>query len=56
MKIKYCPQCKAYTFKEKCPKCNSKTINQNPPKYSPEDKYGLWRRKIKMGQNGNKSI
>jgi len=25
MKLKKCPKCSSYTFKESCPKCSSKT-------------------------------
>ncbi len=32
---------------ENCPKCRKKTIPAKPPKYSPEDKYGEYRRKMK---------
>ncbi len=42
-----CPECKAYTMKEKCPECGEKSINPKPSKYSPQDKYGEYRRKAK---------
>ena len=45
--IRKCPNCKIYTFKEICPKCGSKTIRVIPPKFSPEDKWGDYRRKMK---------
>jgi len=43
MKMKKC-SCGVYTFKESCPKCGEKTVNPNPPPFSPEDKYGKYRR------------
>jgi H/ACA ribonucleoprotein complex subunit 3 len=46
MKMRKCPNCKSYTFKDSCPKCGSKTINPEPPKFSPEDKYGKYRRAV----------
>jgi H/ACA ribonucleoprotein complex subunit 3 len=46
MKMKKCNFCKIYTFKQNCPKCGKETINPEPPKYSPEDKYGDFRRKL----------
>jgi len=46
MKMKKCLSCKIYTFKEFCPRCKEKTVNPEPPKYSPEDKYGKYRRTI----------
>ena len=42
-----CSKCKEYTLKEICPKCGSKSISPKPAKFSPEDKYGKYRRKIK---------
>lgn len=42
-----CNKCKKYTLKEYCPDCNTKTISPKPAKFSPEDKWGFWRRKAK---------
>ncbi|MFH2028770.1 MAG: RNA-protein complex protein Nop10 [Nanoarchaeota archaeon] len=47
-KILKCEKCNTYTLKEICPKCGSKSLIVNPPKYSPEDKYGSYRRKVKI--------
>jgi len=46
MKMKKCTSCKVYTFRDICQKCDKKTVNPEPPKYSPEDKYGKYRRMI----------
>jgi H/ACA ribonucleoprotein complex subunit 3 len=46
MKIKKCCSCNIYTMKESCPKCGSKTANPHPPSFSPEDKYGKYRRMV----------
>ena len=48
-RIRKCPKCGFYTLKMKCPKCNEKTVSAHPPPYSPEDKYGKYRRKLKYG-------
>lgn len=45
--ILYCLKCKKYTMKDSCPICNAETVANKPPKYSPEDKYGDLRRKVK---------
>ena len=42
--IRICKDCKTYTMKEICAVCNEKTSSPIPPKYSPEDKYGKYRR------------
>lgn len=45
--ILICPKCGLYTLKANCPICKTETINPKPAKYSPEDKYGDYRRKYK---------
>ncbi len=45
--IMICRSCKVYTMKQFCPKCSSKTDNPKPPKWSPDDKFGAYRRKAK---------
>jgi len=47
MKILKCPKCNEYTLKEICKKCKVRTIEAKPPKYSPPDKYGKYRRMMK---------
>lgn len=45
--IHTCPHCHSYTLEDSCPQCTQQTILARPPKYSPEDKYGEYRRKAK---------
>ncbi len=45
--ILYCTKCKKYTLKDVCDKCKGKTTQPKPPRYSPEDKYGNFRRQTK---------
>jgi len=45
-----CTHCNSYTLGASCPKCGKKTHNTTPPKYSPKDKYGHYRRM--MLENG----
>ena len=52
MRILKCPECGSYGLKEKC-KCGSARARPKPPKYSPEDKYGAYRRKWKETYKGN---
>jgi H/ACA ribonucleoprotein complex subunit 3 len=42
-----CPKCGQYTMKDACPTCGEKAVIPRPPKYSPEDKFGDYRRKAK---------
>jgi len=43
----YCEYCNVYTLNKICKKCNKKTISKNPPRFSPQDRYGKYRRKLK---------
>ncbi len=43
-----CKSCKVYTMNKECPKCGQETVKPVPPKYSPADKYGRYRRKVKL--------
>jgi H/ACA ribonucleoprotein complex subunit 3 len=43
-----CPECDSFTIKKECDMCKVKTESPKPAKYSPEDKYGKYRRKYKQ--------
>lgn len=45
-KMKRCPKCKRYTLKETCPVCNIQTVTAHPARFSPDDKYLLY--KVRM--------
>jgi len=47
MRIMKCMVCGAYTLKRSCPKCGQKAVHAQPARYSPEDKYGKYRRMMK---------
>lgn len=42
-----CTACQAYTLQEACPQCGARAVPPQPAKYSPEDHYGDYRRKLK---------
>ncbi|MDD5502358.1 MAG: RNA-protein complex protein Nop10 [Candidatus Thermoplasmatota archaeon] len=46
--LRRCHKCSLYTFEEKCPKCGAEAKVPIPPKFSPEDKYGKYRRMLKQ--------
>lgn len=50
-KILKCPKCNNYTLNDKCIKCKVKTIDVRPPRFSLEDKYGVYRRRLKRELN-----
>jgi len=41
-----CSDCGAYTLKKSCA-CGGTAVSPKPPKYSVEDKYASYRRKVK---------
>ncbi len=42
--IFYCKGCDVFTMKEECPNCGKKSLSTAPAKFSPEDKWGKYRR------------
>lgn len=42
-RIKKCPECKIYTLKEVCGRCGRSTLSAHPAKFSPDDKYALYK-------------
>jgi len=45
--ISRCMACGSYSYSGKCPKCGHATSSPHPPRFSPEDKYGHYRRRLK---------
>ncbi|RLG21659.1 RNA-protein complex protein Nop10 [Candidatus Micrarchaeota archaeon] len=41
-----CPKCGRYTMKNSCPLCGAETVKAEPPRFSPLDKYGEYRRRL----------
>ncbi|OGS41693.1 MAG: ribosome biogenesis protein [Euryarchaeota archaeon RBG_16_62_10] len=50
--LRKCPLCKAYTLQAQCPKCGGTTLMPMPAKYSPDDRYGEYRRRLKREMAG----
>lgn len=48
MHINKCTICGIYTLKDKCPQCGSQSVNPRPARFSLEDRYGKYRRLIKI--------
>ncbi|MCJ2556970.1 MAG: RNA-protein complex protein Nop10 [Candidatus Thermoplasmatota archaeon] len=46
--IRKCKDCDIYTLGGGCPKCGSSTGMALPPRFSPEDRYGRFRRQLKL--------
>jgi len=45
--IFHCKSCDMFTISKQCTKCNSITSNPLPPRFSPQDKYGKYRRMLR---------
>jgi len=48
--MRKCPSCGVYTLKEKCPKCDLSTVMPIPARYSPSDRFGKYRRAMKLSK------
>lgn len=46
-KFRRCPSCWRYTLKKICPSCGAETKNPIPPRFSPTDPFGRYRRMMK---------
>ncbi|MBT4825032.1 ribosome biogenesis protein [Candidatus Woesearchaeota archaeon] len=51
-----CPKCSKYTMGNECTVCKVPAIDLKPPKYSPEDKYGKYRREVKEESRKEKDL
>jgi H/ACA ribonucleoprotein complex subunit 3 len=54
-RIRRCPACGRYTLSDSCPKCGRATVCPVPPRFSPDDRYGRYRRetlKEEFGADG----
>jgi len=53
--LKRCLDCKEYTLQETCPHCGVSAKPNRPAKFSPEDNYGEYRRKLKRLDQGERA-
>lgn len=47
MSLHVCPE-HGYTLAASCARCGKATAQPGPAKYSPEDRYGVYRRRLKL--------
>ena len=48
VEILYCKVCDFFTLKKVCQKCGGFAVSTKPARFSPEDKYGKYRRLVKQ--------
>ncbi|MDR0523219.1 MAG: RNA-protein complex protein Nop10 [Candidatus Methanoplasma sp.] len=51
-RMRRCCSCSRYTLGEACPLCGSRAVEPAPAKFSPEDRYGEYRRKAVLEEHG----
>ena len=44
--LKVCRSCERYTLAEQCPACHGPTRSPHPARFSPQDRYGSYRRRL----------
>lgn len=52
--LRRCPACGAYTLLPECDKCKTATGQPAPARFSPEDHYGVYRRRLKRKVEGER--
>ncbi len=52
MALRLCPVCDDYTLEDACSRCGGTTERAGPARYSPEDRYGRYRRALKKQAEG----
>ncbi|HZD44398.1 MAG TPA: RNA-protein complex protein Nop10 [Methanomicrobiales archaeon] len=45
--IRRCPLDQTYTLSPRCPECGEPTVTAHPARFSPQDAYGRYRRRLK---------
>jgi len=53
--LKRCPTCGTYSLGPTCKSCGIATIPPAPARFSPEDHYGVYRRRLKKKVEGEKN-
>ena len=54
--LKRCTQCQEYTLQETCPRCGAPAKPNRPAKFSPEDLYGEYRRRLKRLEQAKAAV
>ena len=52
-KLKWCKVCGRYTLQPVCGRCGGPTHTPHPPRFSPQDKFGKYRRMLKLARPAN---
>ncbi len=53
--LKICRGCGRYTLAESCPECGGRTSNPHPARFSPQDRWGRYRRMLMESQGSRAS-
>lgn len=44
--LQYCRACARYTMAPSCPQCHGPARSPHPARFSPQDRYGVYRRRL----------
>lgn len=50
--LRVCRACDRYTMAEACPTCHAPTRSPHPARFSPQDRYGEYRRRLYAAAGG----
>jgi H/ACA ribonucleoprotein complex subunit 3 len=50
--LRVCPSCGIYSLRPVCTGCGLPTVSPAPARFSPEDHYGVYRRRLKRKAEG----
>jgi len=51
--IRCCPKDGRYSLSFVCPVCGGSTVIAHPPRFSPQDRYGKYRREVRENEGYN---
>lgn len=51
-RIHRCTGCRRYTMKDRCPECGGEVRTPHPARFSPEDRWGKYRRALLDAEKG----
>jgi H/ACA ribonucleoprotein complex subunit 3 len=46
-RMRRCGRDRTYTLADRCPTCGEATATAHPPRFSPQDRYGPYRRMVR---------
>jgi H/ACA ribonucleoprotein complex subunit 3 len=54
--LRICRSCHTYSMRPACPKCGAATQSPHPARFSPQDRYGEYRRRLYAEESRRTSV